>query len=226
MTMLQHNRTYKTFSPCGVVLHETANPEATAQNHFNYFNKAELPAGKRANAHAFVDWNELVQCVPYDERGMHAGQTANKKYIGVEMCNTSDPAKFEIVYQNTLNLISDLFIQYDWGYCDNNNLMSHNEVSKKWGETNHTDPTAYFKKFGKTIDIFRTDLNIMLFNKKGQKILYGEVVEKMVIDNALKILVDKGIIDSPEFWKGACNYEINLDLFIIKIATYIRDNTK
>ena len=222
MQMIKLNRSNKHLTPLGVVLHETATPEATAQSEWNYFNNNSV----KASAHAFIDWKEVIQAIPYDEQAWHAGQTANKIFIGVEMCNTSDPAKFEMVYQNTLNLISDLFIQFNLGYCDKNNLMSHNEVSIKWGETNHTDPTAYLKKFGKTIDTFRTDLNIMLFNKKGQKILFGEVVEKMVIDNALQILTDKGIIDSPEFWKGACNYIMNLDLFIIKIATYIRDNTK
>ncbi len=37
-------------------------------------------------------------------------------------------------------------------------LMSHAEVSQKWGETDHNDPIAYFGQFGKTVDNFRSEV--------------------------------------------------------------------
>jgi len=32
--------------------------------------------------------------------------------------------------------------------------MSHNDVSKKWGETTHTDPVGYFANWGYSMDQF------------------------------------------------------------------------
>jgi peptidoglycan hydrolase-like protein with peptidoglycan-binding domain len=49
--------------------------------------------------------------------------------------------------------------------------MSHAEVSQKWGETNHSDPIAYFAKFGKTVDMFReevqSEINSMLTGEES-----------------------------------------------------------
>lgn len=149
------NRSNETLVPVGIVLHETATPGATAENEYSFFNTAD----RNASAHGFVDWNGYIQTVPYDEVAWHAGYTANHKYIGIEMCHATNKADFEKVWNNTLEIFAELMKKYGFSVKD---ITTHNEVSLKWGETDHTDPTGYFKKFGKTFEDFKRDLETKL----------------------------------------------------------------
>lgn len=149
--LLSKNRSYELLVPIGIVLHETATPGATAQNEFLYFNGGD----RGASAHGFVDWNGYIQTIPYDEVAWHAGYTANHKYIGIEMCHATNKADFDKVWDNTVEIVVDLINKCGFSI---NELTTHNEVSLRWGETDHTDPIGYFKKFGKTFEDFKNDV--------------------------------------------------------------------
>ena len=146
--LLSRNRPYTKLSPKGVVLHETATPGASAENEYRYFNNNDIGA----SAHGFVDWNGYIQTIPYNEVAWHAGYTANSKYIGIEMCHATNKADFDKVWNNTVELFTTLLKQYGWTV---NDIHTHNEMSKLYKETDHTDPIGYFKKFGRTIDDFK-----------------------------------------------------------------------
>lgn len=146
------NRSRKVLIPMGIVIHETATPGATAENEYNFFNSAD----RNASAHGFVDWKEYIQTIPYDEVAWHAGYTANYQYIGIEMCHATNKADFEKVWNNTIEIVVEIMNRYGFSV---NDVTTHDEVSRRWGETDHTDPTGYFKKFGKTFDDFKRDLN-------------------------------------------------------------------
>ena len=150
--LLTRNRSYELLVPVGLILHETATPGATAENEFNFFNTAE----RGASAHGFVDWNGYIQTVPYTEIAWHAGPTANHKYIGIEMCHAVSKADFEKVWSNTIEVFAELMRTYGFSVSD---ITTHDEVSRRWKETDHTDPIGYFKKFGKTFDDFKRELN-------------------------------------------------------------------
>ena len=154
------NRSNKQFKPVGIVLHETATPGATAQNEYNYFN-----TGKRgASAHGFIDWVEDIQTIPWMEKGWHAKEPANSLFIGIEMCRpeNNDPQKIDkmiVTYLASVNAIARLFFYVlKIKKVTKENLMSHDEVRKKWKNTTHVDPTSYLKEIGKTIDQFRKDV--------------------------------------------------------------------
>lgn len=149
--LLSKNRSYELLVPVGIVLHETATPGATAQNEFLYFNGGD----RGASAHGFVDWSGYIQTIPYDEVAWHAGYTANHKYIGIEMCHATNKADFDKVWDNTVEIVVDLINKCGFSI---NELTTHNEVSLRWGETDHTDPIGYFKKFGKTFKDFKNDV--------------------------------------------------------------------
>lgn len=149
--LLSKNRSYELLVPIGIVLHETATPGATAQNEFLYFNGGD----RGASAHGFVDWNGYIQTIPYDEVAWHAGYTANHKYIGIEMCHATNKADFDKVWDNTVEIVVDLINKCGFSI---NELTTHNEVSLRWRETDHTDPIGYFKKFGKTFEDFKNDV--------------------------------------------------------------------
>lgn len=149
------NRSGKNFIPMGIVLHETATPGATAENEYKFFNSGD----RNASAHGFVDWNGYVQTIPYDEVAWHAGYTANHKYIGIEMCHATNKADFEKVWNNTIDVVAEIMNRYGFSVKD---ITTHDEISKRWGETDHTDPVGYFRRFGKTFDDFKRDLNIRI----------------------------------------------------------------
>lgn len=149
--LLSKNRSHELLVPIGIVLHETATPGATAQNEFLYFNGGD----RGASAHGFVDWNGYIQTIPYDEVAWHAGYTANHKYIGIEMCHATNKADFDKVWDNTVETVVDLINKCGFSI---NELTTHNEVSLRWRETDHTDPIGYFKKFGKTFEDFKNDV--------------------------------------------------------------------
>lgn len=162
----QMNRSYKLLNAKGVVLHETATPGATAENEYRYFNTNNVSA----SAHAFVDWNETIQTVPWNEMAWHSKEPANSMFIGIEMCRPAhhDPDKFNIVYNETVALFSRLFyLILKINKVTSSNLMSHDEVRLKWHRTTHTDPTDYLREYGKDINMFRRDVQAAINKLRG-----------------------------------------------------------
>lgn len=144
-------------SPMGLVIHGTDNPGATAQNHHDYFN-----GGNRgASAHAFVDWNRIIQLVDWHRASWHAGHTANYSRIGIELCvpGSHDEAKFNEVWNRGVWLAAYLLRNIiGVSAVTSDNVMSHAEVSNTWDETDHQDPVSYFSEYGKTMDDFRNEV--------------------------------------------------------------------
>lgn len=166
---LTANRSHQSLNPIGLVLHSTATPGATNETEVRYFNSGD----RKASAHGFIDWDSITQTIPFNEVGWHAGSTANHKFIGIELCEpgTHDVIKFTEVWNRATWYFAWIFISVlKIHTVTKENLMSHAEVSAKWGETDHQDPVAYFKAYGKTVDAFRKEvqdqINIQLALKK------------------------------------------------------------
>ncbi len=133
--------------PEGFVIHSTATPGATAQNEFNYFNSQH----RAASAHYFVDWQEIIRAIPENEISWHAGQSANIRYLSLEMSEPKeeDPEKFQEVIKRTTWLVADACVRYGWS---KDNIYSHQMISEMYRETNHTDPIGYLETYGMTWD--------------------------------------------------------------------------
>ncbi|HAU2760794.1 TPA: N-acetylmuramoyl-L-alanine amidase, partial [Salmonella enterica] len=56
----------------GLIMHYTANNGGTARNHKSYFNNLN---GVYASAHLFVDDEEAICIIPFDEVAYHANDT-------------------------------------------------------------------------------------------------------------------------------------------------------
>lgn len=164
---ISQNRPGTRLKPVGIVIHETANPGAPALNHFTFYNNAY----RGASAHAFIDWlPDIIQTIPWNEVAWHAGRTANLNYIGIELCHAQSEKDFKIVWDKAVWLFAYLFKSIlNITTITKNNLMSHYEVSMKWKETTHVDPESYLKKYGKTVDGFRTAVQDQINNMLGEK---------------------------------------------------------
>ena len=80
-----------------------------------------------------------------------AGHTANHMgYVQVELCQTTDETKFTKAYSMYTWLLAKLLYNRKLFVVDGVTLMSHAQVSTKWHESNHTDPTDYLASHGKT----------------------------------------------------------------------------
>lgn len=180
------NRSGMPLMAAGAVIHETANPGDSAMMEFNYFNSGV----RDASAHAFVDAGNIIQTVPWTERAWHAGPTANRLYWGIEMCHATDSGKFDAIWQRTIWLFAWLFKTQAFPRIlkvTPENLPSHAELSNKFRETDHLDPVSYFKKFGKSVDMFRAEVQ--------------QYIDLMVFND---VVGNEKIIRSPGYWRENC----------------------
>ena len=138
--------------PEGVVIHETATPGATAQNEATYFNREW--SNIYTYVHAFVDNNEILNIKNTDYAVWGAGPTANAKFVQVELCEVSTTDAFARSVANQAYYTASKLVQYNLPFTPGVTVMSHNDVSKKWGETTHTDPVGYFANWGYSMDQF------------------------------------------------------------------------
>ena len=144
--LIKFNRSHKSLSPSGFVIHSTATPNATAQNEFNYFNGGD----RQASVHYFVDWGYIIRTIPENEQCWGCGQTGNSKFLQVEMCEPSDASKFQEVWNRTIWLVADACVKHGWSTGPN--VYSHRGISGMYKETNHTDPIQFLANHGKTWD--------------------------------------------------------------------------
>lgn len=159
------NRPGTPLTPQGIVLHETANPGATAEAHAAYW----VSAYRGSSVHYVVDPEAIIRLIPESEQAWHAGPTANSRYIGIEMCHFDDSAQFEEVWRRTVWLAADICRRYGWAPATA--IVTHGWVSQEWHETNHTDPDAYLATYDRTIEQFRREVQAQLAQTAGTPIL-------------------------------------------------------
>jgi N-acetylmuramoyl-L-alanine amidase len=181
--LITRNYESRTFTPIGMVVHETAVPGAPAINIRNAFQRS----AREASAHYAVDWNTIIHIVPDTNIAWHACYTANHRFIGVELCRPKvhDENAFNEVWNHGVWLFAYIFKNVIGNeIITSDNLMSHHEVSLRWHETTHTDPTGYFAEYGRTVDYFRRDVQNAINNVNGGRpklrrlIAYGNSIDQ------------------------------------------------
>ncbi|MGY6667654.1 N-acetylmuramoyl-L-alanine amidase [Bacillus cereus] len=136
----------------GVVAHSTATPEAPAINIRNY----EARTWRNAFVHFAVDWNETIQIADTKYVAYGAGSAANKRFVHVELSESSNPAKFKSSYDRYVKLLAKIL--KDNGLTVEQGLWTHEDVTKKLGGTDHEDPRAYLASHGVSIAQLRADV--------------------------------------------------------------------
>lgn len=129
----------------GIILHYTANPGASADNHRRYFGNGG--GGRYAGAHIFIDSKESLCIVPLNEVCYHAndnqryvggkpyrgasnklGSNANLSTIGIEMCIEKDGTIAAATFNQAVDVTSDLCKKYG---LDTDDLYRHYDVTGK-----------------------------------------------------------------------------------------------
>lgn len=135
-----------------VVIHETVSM-ADAQTHYQSFN--DPTHDYRANATGFIDWKEILIVLPLEEKALHVGEPANNFTIGFELCRATTATEFNREWKIAVWYIAKLCHDYERHDVDEF-VLSHDEIRRRYGGTDHTDPNEYFVMYGKTMDQFRS----------------------------------------------------------------------
>ena len=169
---MTNNDCYKEYNPMtpeGLMLHSVGCPQP---NPLVFWNSHNQPS-KWVAVHAFVGASdEVLQCLPWNIEGWHAGGSANKTYIGVEMtepdcikytsgsnftCSDLPRARkhVEKAYRTAIELFAHLCKQFRLNPMTD--IIGHAEGYKLGIASNHADPEHLWKQLGMgyTMDTFR-----------------------------------------------------------------------
>lgn len=119
-----------------IVIHYVGNPNSTAQNNRDYFDKINT----QVCSHFVVGLDgEIIQCVPLDEKS-NASNHRNIDTISIEVCHPDESGKFnDATYQSLVKLTAWL--------CDNSGLESV-DVIRHYDITGKECPRYYVKNEG------------------------------------------------------------------------------
>jgi N-acetylmuramoyl-L-alanine amidase len=93
LTTVRPNRTYRAMNWTGNTQHTTGNTRhgtgATMHANWQFDGTPGHPDGA-VSVHFYVDDKEVVQTLPVDEQGIHAGDWRNQQHVAVELCVNQD----------------------------------------------------------------------------------------------------------------------------------------
>lgn len=143
--------------PEGIVIHETADPGASAQDEAIYFNREW---GKiYAYVHAFADHKQVIQMMTPNYGVWGAGPMANSRFVQIELCEETTRNNFAKSVNNDAIWSAQILHRYhlkpvNATHTGKGTVWSHHAVSTYLGGTDHTDPDGYFKRWGYSMDQF------------------------------------------------------------------------
>ena len=147
----------------GIVMHYTANPGATAENHKRYFGNGG--GGRYAGAHIFVDKTEALCIIPLNEIAYHANEKAcritklkgrsssyygdaNCTAIGIEMCIEKDSSISELTFERSVKIVAELCKKYG---LDSGDIYRHYDVTGKNCPAPWVSEPSEFVRFKKEV---------------------------------------------------------------------------
>jgi len=145
-----------------VVVHDTGNPNSTAQGNVNYYKNSANT--QEASAHVFIDDKDIIICVPLDEKAWHVlynvptdnkmfGADANDKAIGVELCYfPNDKAKSLEAYKKYVWF--NAWLAYTYKLNPKTSFVGHHILDP----ARKTDPANALKFIGKTYQNLLDDI--------------------------------------------------------------------
>ncbi|EMT38023.1 N-acetylmuramoyl-L-alanine amidase [Thermoanaerobacter thermohydrosulfuricus WC1] len=184
------NRPGTPLRPIGVIIHETATPNATAENEARFFSTGN----RSASAHYFVDYQSIIRVIPENEVAWHAGPSANRRYLSIEICHFDDTRKFVETWKRAVWLAANMCKKYGWN--PDIAVHSHAWVSRTYHETDHTDPEGYFAVHGRSMVQFLADVKRELAGQFLKEVLsmFKDVPESHWAAASIERLAKMGLI--------------------------------
>lgn len=155
--------------PEGVVVHETADNNASAENEYTFFNNNWWTYS--TYVHAVADDKEFINMHSTDYAVWGAGPTANAKFIQIELCRVHSGDAFARSIANDAYYVASKLIEYNLPDKPGETVMSHHQTSLTWHETTHVDPDTYFPMWGYSMNEMNDMISYYYKNLKA----YGSV---------------------------------------------------
>lgn len=153
-----------------LTVHETANPGASAYNHYSLYSRGYAYAVQYVMD---LDGSTVYHCME-DNRKAWAVGNGNSRCVNIELCHATNRADFNKQWDEAVKWCGDYLNKRGWGI---DRLISHNDARQRWGGTDHTDPLSYFSSYGKSWVQFRAE--VAAYMKTGQ---VGGTVEQGTIE--------------------------------------------
>lgn len=204
----------RTIRPQGIMVHSMG----VAQPNPEVFTKLWNKSSAQACVHALVAEDAVLQLLPWNRRGWHAGSapnggtSANNTHISFEILEPSghsynggtmigydvmaNAAYFAKVYQNAVDLCAYLCKEYNFN--PETDILCHSEGHSRNMASNHADVMHWFPKHGKTMDSFRADVKAALslaVNPAPAPTTAEEPVQPQLSQEAFHALFDQAIAD-------------------------------
>ena len=128
-----------------IVIHYVGNPNTTAQNNRNYFDKNSTAV----SSHFIVGLEgEIIQCVPIFERSA-ASNNRNGDTISIEVCHPDSSGKFsKTTYQSVVKLTAWLCKEFDLTEKD---VIRHYDITGKACPKYYVENEGEWKSFLKDV---------------------------------------------------------------------------
>ena len=126
-----------------LVIHETANPGASAWNHVLLWSRDDTYAVHHVME---LDGSTVYNTVPESRLCWHVGN-GNWCTIGIELAHATDAGIFARQWGEAVKWAGDELAAHGW---NTDRLISHAEAAQMWGGSDHTDPNGYFTQYGKS----------------------------------------------------------------------------
>lgn len=134
-----------------LVVHETANPGASAYNHTLLWDRDDTYAVHHVME---LDGSTVYNTVAENRLCWHVGN-GNGYTIGIELAHATNASDFAKQWGEAVKWTGDELRAHGW---DTSRLLSHYEAARRWGGSDHTDPNGYFRAYGKTWSDFKRDV--------------------------------------------------------------------
>ncbi len=152
-----------------LVVHETANPGASAANHVSYWSNNPDYAVHYVME---LDGSVVYHTVPDWALAWHVGN-GNYATVGIELAHATNADDFATQWREAVAWCGDYLYSRGWGV---DRMLSHDECRWIWGGTDHTDPTGYFAEYGHTWSEF--EAAVETYMRTGQ----ADVIEPVEPD--------------------------------------------
>lgn len=136
-------------NPSYLVIHETADPGATAKQLMTYWRKN--PDAYVVHYTMDLDGDTVYHAMADNRKAWHVGN-GNAYTVGIELCHATNKADFNEQWDEAVKWAGDYLHKKGWGI---DRLLCHNDCRLKWGGTDHTDPLGYFESYGKSWSQFK-----------------------------------------------------------------------
>lgn len=136
-------------NPSYLVIHETADPGATAKQLMTYWRNS--PDAYVVHYTMDLDGDTVYHAMADNRKAWHVGN-GNAYTVGIELCHATNKSDFNKQWQEAVKWAGDYLHKKGWG---TDRLLCHNDCRLKWGGTDHTDPLGYFESYGKSWSQFK-----------------------------------------------------------------------